>query len=736
MKNKIPFNENGKIYKPQQIKMVLDISINSRSLIANSKGIYFYNIPCSFDIETSSFYKDDYKIQYDYAEKMEIKQNDKKFNPEKLVTMYIWQFGINGNIIIGRTWQEFIDMCDEISDYLQLEEKKRLIVYVHNLSYEFQFISKLFDWYKVFSIDTRKPIYAITSGYIEFRCSYLLSGYSLAKLSSQLVKYHVEKLVGNLDYSKIRHSETPLTQAEIDYCVNDVRVVMAYIQEKIEQDKGIQNIPLTKTGYVRLYCRKNCLYYYNEKGRQKNYDYLNLMDELQISNVKEFDTMQRAFMGGFTHANAFYADTIQENVASFDFTSSYPYVMLSEKFPMSHGVKVEIQAKTEFYSYLENYCCIFDVYFKDIITTDVNENYLSISKCFLKKGVVENNGRIVSAHEIATTITNIDFNIISQCYKWEEMKVNTMYVYKKQYLPTEFVKSILTLYEQKTKLKGVKGKEVEYLKSKEMVNACYGMAVTNPLRDEYIFKNEWYTEKPNDAEKAEMLYKYNHSKNRFLFYPWGIFVTAYARRNLFLGIKAFGNDYIYSDTDSIKALNYEKHMNFINAYNEMVHKKLETACKYHNIPIERMKPKTIKGIEKPLGVWDFEGVYKRFKTLGAKRYMIEEENALTIDDKNYNFSLTVSGVNKFKAIPYLLDKYGEKEIFNVFTNYLAIPPEATGKNLHTYIDYEIKGTVIDYLGNSGCFHEMSGTHLEPTDYNLNLTIMYLQYLKGVQFHEE
>jgi len=736
MKKKIPFTENGKIYKPSEIKMVLDISVNNRSLIANSKGVYFFNIPCSFDIETSSFYRDEYGEQYDYSEKMQIKEHDKKFNPEKVAIMYIWQFGINGNIVIGRTWEEFLNMCDEISDYLSLDEKKRLIVYVHNLSYEFQFISHLFQWEKIFSIDTRKPIYAITSGFIEFRCSYLLSGYSLEKLSSQLSKYHVEKLVGNLDYSKIRHTETPLTQKEIDYCVNDVRVVMAYIQEKIEQDKGIQNIPLTKTGYVRQFCRQKCLYYYNEKGRQKNFRYTVLMDELQIANIKEFNTMQRAFMGGFTHANAYYTDTVLENVASFDFTSSYPYVMVSEKFPMSRGIEVTITSKEQFYHYIENFCCIFDVYFRDIITSDVNENYISVSKCFLKRGVVENNGRIVTAHEIMTTITNIDFNIIKQFYTWEEMKVNTMYVYKREYLPTEFIKSILRLYGDKTQLKGVKGKEVEYLKSKEMVNACYGMTVTNPLRDEYIFSDEWIVEAPNEAEQAEMLYKYNHSKNRFLFYPWGIFVTAYARRNLFLGIKAFGDDYIYSDTDSIKALNYETHLPFINAYNELVHSKLEAACKYHNIPFELTKPKTIKGIEKPLGVWDFEGVYKRFKTLGAKRYMIQEENALTINGINYDFSLTVSGVNKFKAIPYLLDTYGETGIFDAFTNYLAIPPVATGKNLHTYIDYETRGKVVDYLGNEASFHEMTATHLEPTDYNLNLSILYLEYLRGLHLKND
>jgi len=269
------------------------------------------------------------------------------------------------------------------------------------------------------------------------------------------------------------------------------------------------------------------------------------------------------------------------------------------------------------------------------------------------------------------------------------------------------------------------------------LNSCYGMAVTNPLRDENIFDVDgWRVVELTESDKAKELIKHNTSENRFLYYIWGVFVTAYARRNLFTAIYELKNDYIYSDTDSVKFINRERHLQYFENYNKMVEYKLKLACNYHGINYADCAPKTIKGKTKLIGVWDFEGTYKRFKTLGAKRYMVECENALTVDGKNYDFSLTVSGVNKKIAIPYLLQTYGENGIFDAFTNYLHLPPCATGKNISTYIDYETSGKVIDYLGNECEFNAKSGLHLEPTDYTLNLSVQFLQYLAKIKIPTE
>ena len=451
--------------------------------------------------------------------------------------------------------------------------------------------------------------------------------------------------------------------------------------------------------------------------------------------VDEYKQLKKAFAGGFTHANPYYSRQIQYNVDSFDFTSSYPYVMLSEKFPMSRPELIQIHSVEELKMNLTKYCCLFDIEFTNLKPRVYFENYLSVSHCRKIKNVEENNGRIVSAESLCTTITEQDYLIIEKFYSWESCKIYNFRRFRKQYLPKDLILSILDLYRKKTELKDIEEFAVEYMISKNMINAVFGMTVTDICRDEIIYDSSWESEKP-DFEYA--ISKYNKSIKRFLYYAWGIWVTAYARKNLFSGIYEFGDDYRYSDTDSVKGVNKEKHMPYINAYNNMVRKKLSSMCKFHEIDEKLLRPKNKKGEEKELGIWEWECTYTRFKTLGAKRYMTE-----TIKNGKKEISITVSGVNKKNAIKYLLKKYGEENIFLAFDDNLLIPAtyidddeelSATGKLTHTYIDDEISGTVVDYLGNRGYFHEYSAVHLKNADYSLSLSELYVDYLLGITQH--
>ena len=495
------------------------------------------------------------------------------------------------------------------------------------MSYEFQWFRKYFQWYKVFSLEQRKPIYAITKDGIEFRCSYLLSGYNLETLGENLTKYKVEKKVGDLDYNLIRHSLTHLSDKEWGYILNDGLVVMAHIQEEIERLGDITKIPLTKTGYVRNLCREKCL-----KGDNR-FDYVKRIKSLTLSE-QTYTQLKQGFMGGFTHANINYVNKVLHNVHSYDFTSSYPAVMLSEKFPMSAPILTQIKSQEDFLFYLKTYCCLFDVKFHNIRSITSFENYISVSRCRNIEHFVVNNGRVIEATELTLTVTEQDFNIISLMYEWDSMEIGNFHRFYKDYLPKEIITTILELYKNKTELKGVAGKEVEYLVSKGMINSVYGMCVTDICKNEATYDTQWGEIK---ADVKALIDKYNNDRQRFLFYAWGVWVTAYSRRNLFTGILEFKNHYIYSATDSLKVFNADKHLAYIKRYNKRITEKIETCLKYYDLPLNSARPKTIKGKEKPLGVWDDEGVYDRFKTLGAKRYITE---------RNGEIEITIAGVSK------------------------------------------------------------------------------------------
>ena len=694
------FLSSNKIYRPDEILDVLHQVRPFFRFAWTNKKMKYFDVPASFDIETTSFSR--------YGEKVAI--------------MYEWTFGIFGAVIIGRTWEEFTGMMAALSAEISLNENKRLIVYVHNLAFEFQFMRKHFKWSKVFALYARTPLYALTDSGIEFRCSYLLSGYSLAKMGEGLQTFSVRKLTGSLDYTLPRHSGTRLTDEEIAYCVNDVKVVMAYITERIAESGNITLLPLTKTGYVRSYCRQSCFY---EEGKPKKRSfkrlrYRELIKALTL-DVDEYKQLKRAFQGGFTHANPFYSGKLLKDVTSYDFTSSYPAVMVSEQFPMSAGELVSIGSMEEFNKNLKLYCCLFDVEFTGLQSKLWYDSYISQSRCWGISKPVVNNGRIVSAEHLITTITEQDWHIIKKFYSWKKVKIFNFRRYRKDYLPTDFVKAILKLYEDKTTLKNVEGREADYLRSKEMLNSCYGMCVTDIVRDEILYYDDWSTQTPDYERQIE---RYNKGPGRFLFYPWGVWVTAYARRNLFTGIMECAGDYVYADTDSIKILNADAHQDYIEKYNARIRRQLLAACRHHGIDPAAIAPKTIAGKIKPLGVWDFDGYYQQFKTLGAKRYMVETEKGL---------SLTVSGLNKKKCVPWLLEKFGKDGAFQKFSDALYVPPEFTGKMTHTYIDEERTGALIDVDGVVGEYDELSSVHLSNSDYSLSISREYSDYIRDIEY---
>lgn len=688
----------------------------------------YWNIPCTFDIETTSAYikhPDNEIIQADKVVELKEQLKSKdwlkiKDNYEKVAWMYVWQVSIDDKLFIGRTWQDFLKFMNVIADKFKLGENRYLIFFIRNLEFEFQFIKHYFTWSQIFATKPHSVIYSRCDEGFEFRCSYYLAGCSLETSGKNLTKYKALKQTGKLDYSLIHTSETKLTEDEINYCLYDVIVDSNFIRESMEQEpkNNLLKMPLTKTGYVRRYVKQ-----YTMKARMHKL-YSKIVHSFTM-NEQKYNQLKRAFAGGFTHSNALNTGLIFKNVASQDITSSYPASLLLEKYPMSPGRKYKPKSLLDFESKIESYCCIFDIEFKNIkMRDDVYENIISESKCFKLEKPITNNGRVVEALTLAITITDVDFKCIKEFYTYDSIKIANMTIYRKDYLPKELLECVLHFYKSKTELKDVEGMEIEYLVLKGMLNSIYGMMVTDPVRPEIdLINDEWVTNYSNIAETLE---SYNKKYDRFIVYEWGIYCTAYSRRNVIAGCKELKEDYIYCDTDSLKYTNKEKHQSWFDKYNQNILTKIDAVCAKYNFDKEDFMPKDKYGKIHIIGQFTYEFTYTRFKTLGAKRYMFE------LPEKGVN--LTVSGLDKKVAIPYLkkYSKDQETDIFDLFNDDLFVPGKYSGKLLHTYIDDYKNFKCKDYQGNVSQIVCLSSIHLEPSSYSMSLASKYKAYINNVQ----
>lgn len=709
-------------------------SESHREMVFRTKDGYkkcmVWNIPAAFDIETTP--NKHYKVSY----------------------MYIWMLNINGVSTYGRTWNQFEHLMEEIRNIFNISAENQLYIYIHNEAYEMSFMMPRYADYidSYFATDSRNPVKVSMKGII-FKDSYILSGLSLEKTADGLTKFKVRKQVGSLDYRKKRNSKTPLTEKELGYCLDDVRTLTAYIAEQIMQyDDDITKIPMTNTGRVREYYREHCLYKTTKSGKRvRNKKFCQYIKNKQLT-PELYAVAKRAFAGGFTHAGHYLSGLTLNNVHSMDFTSSYPAVMVSEKFPAETPYEVEYSSWDEFYRDVDaGYGILFSVEIEDLNDSLFPyEHYISASKCQTvgypkrgKDGKTEfrnfdhtgiDNGRIYRSDRITLFITEQDWDIISKTYDFSYARILRAWRFKKDYFPKEILDCLLTLYEKKTTLKGVEGMEAEYQLSKGMTNSSFGMMVQDVVNGSVTWNPDaeeaWECEPADTNSVSDIIDRYNKSPKRFTYFIDGVYITAYARHNLWEGIMELGKDYAYSDTDSVKFVNYKSHENFFNDYNTRITGKIDKCLKSRKIDISRSRPKTIKGEQKPLGVWDYEGYYDRFKTLGAKRYIIEGFHRPDGSLKE-KYEITIAGVNKKKGGEYIFSQKrenGKKDPFELFNDSMTIPENKSGRLVSYYTDHPYGGIIVDEYGNAEMMEEYGGCYLEESKYSMSMSDEYAEYI--------
>ena len=480
-------------------------------------------------------------------------------------------------------------------------------------------------------------------------------------------------------------------------------MVEAGIKDYVKKYGKQRNIPLTQTGTVRRVVKERL--FVDPK-------YVFKIKKLVPRSPEEYKLLQAIFAGGYTHANRKWAGILVEGlIEHYDFASSYPTVMLVEKYPCTPWARLvtkQIPSEDTF----EYKAYLMSLTFKNLRCMS-NNTYIQASKS-LGSNIKKDNGRVLKADKLTIWVTEQDWITIRNNYKWDgEVVVNEVYTSYKDYLPKALLEFMLELYANKTELKDVVGMEDLYMQSKQYINGLFGMSVTAiiqaSVREE---EGEWITTQLTRQQVEEKLARLRRplagDKKYFMSYSWGIYVTAYARRNLWKCIEHCDKDVLYCDTDSIFVVG--KHD--FSWYNEEITAKIKKACDVLGLDFAKTHPKTPKGEEKPLGVFDKEADVTQFKTLGAKRYIERRK-------KDGKLHLTISGINK-GAVELLNDD------INNFKDGFDFDKDApcVKKKLCTYLT---EMPVVKYP--DGYISQYKyGINLRNTGYKLSMTDEYKELI--------
>lgn len=535
--------------------------------------------------------------------------------------MYHWQCTVMKDLdnywtCCGRQWPTWLKFIDRILELYPDDEK--IIIWVHNLSYEFNWLRALYDLGPddVFATDRRKVLF-FRSGRVEYRCSYIHSNMSLKEYTHKFNVPHPK--LDDFEYTAVRWPWSRIKPREREYMINDTLGLAEalYIEMSFDGD-NLLTVPRTSTGYVRRECKRAL------------HDFRPTLKDI-LPTTEIYLLLRELFRGGDTHANRLIAGEIITDVNSRDESSAYPSVQLNDRFPMGAWNQLKEVTNKAFDDLIFKYkrAVIFRARFYKIRLRDKHwpAPYLTKDKSRRIQNGWFDNGRVLAADYLETSLTDIDFRIILETYDFDDFQPFDVYYSKYGKLPKKLRDVVAGLFRDKTALKNVPGQEIYYMKQKNKLNAVYGMTCQDVGKAEIKYINGEFVIPEYDVN--EIISKAN--KKAFMSYAWGCYTTALARYRLFQGQKLIyetpGAVLLYWDTDSLKytgVVDWEK-------YNKRMRQRSK---KNGAFATDR------DGVTHYMGEFEDETgdyPYSKFCTLGAKKYVYERKGKL---------SITIAGVNK------------------------------------------------------------------------------------------
>ena len=503
------------------------------------------NIGLFFDIETSRYrYSDKEKEEkaeliYNYLEEHQELSDDEKeliihqFEQTMeygtqlvyLTNLYIVDLSTKSELEnhYFRTMKETVDFLKEWGD-----KNKQYICYVHNLSYEYVFLSRELNGNAKHSKELNeygleRPKCIIMKGsvkevafeelpHITFRCSYALLNKSVKQLGEEL---SLPKLP--YQYDKLRLPTDELEDLDYEYNHRDNVIVMESVYNRFFKTGkyNLSDIPLTFTGDTRREIIKT----YKEINKGEKYPFKNTTGDVYHSEMSYdfYRLWEKCYTGGYVSGNAMLLSKFIKYVLKVDFTSSYPYEMVTKYFPIygdenSKYPCIKLLDKEIATDYFNNHLRKYN--HKELRTYRATDNidhikgymgtfrilnprivnpYLfyplsksKISDCLFSE-LIEINGKMKEANGwVEFSCSNIQLDIILDCYYYDDIEVNELYMAtKEKRLPKEQIDFILKNYRRKNEIKQIKKSypdgecpielEIEYILVKIYINSVYGI---------------------------------------------------------------------------------------------------------------------------------------------------------------------------------------------------------------------------------------------------------------------
>lgn len=506
--------------------------------------------------------------------------------------IYQWAVTTETGIHNGRTPSQLIEFYDHIINTYDISEDKKLVTYIHNASYDFeylcQYFAEAFGSPSIVATGAHSLIQASYPNGLVFRCSYRLSNKSLEQWSNDYDVAH-KKLVGFVDYDIIRYQDSKLTYQDYLYMWNDVLSMRECIdvQMKIWND-DIASIPLTSTGYIRRNIKRRFRQYNKQHGGKGITEF-----KRARMNAKLYHMANRQMAGGLTHGNRHFANKVisvtktHPYIDHGDFESMYPTEEMFNDQPV--GVPIlEYEQDIDPGEYPHhklddltesNRSWLAEVIIADLCLKDnsISFPYAQVSKFTYDMSehavITSDNGRVLRLRGMSRVCINeIDYKWLRKQYNFK-MSIERVVSFRRKALPSYISDEINELYANKTNLKrqinevketATREKlldlQIRLLQTKALLNSIYGMTATNPVRQTYSVtaEGEWYIE-PTTIE--EELDKYYSSKTQCMRYVYGIWCTSLARDRLLTMIECIqeaGGIPLYCDTDSVFYLSNDK----------------------------------------------------------------------------------------------------------------------------------------------------------------------------------